>query len=407
MLSESHNQTAFGRRAVERVRQIDHHLTSRPVHVREDMAASRTPSTTDTPSILHRQNGLLTSLAPTQTQYSASMTGSLPPFKCLLEVADQSQQLHYMRAPSVGSEYVSVPLIGGESTLFSPPESVASPTPTPSRSVSPAMAKMALPISQGRRQSPAYRVEKSSKSTKSKNYSTAAKAQELENNRRIDAAQRPYKDGVRVLGSGHTTTFPRFDPMHIPYEAKRTKSVTGSSDPNTRHNMAQTHLRAEKGSQRMTLQRLLVGALGWRGEKLQTIVNARSSGTLYEEKESLKASTNLIAIAIIFMQKFFDEEGMQQLVAMLDLFEPEDVCPAEVVRDARDDEKLYKFKCDAARIGVLEEAHLPLGLKNIRSREELLDIVAQKLIPIANDFGKSALQEMFLRQPTREGRAML
>lgn len=171
--------------------------------------------------------------------------------------------------------------------------------------------------------------------------------------------------------------------------------------------MAQTHLRAEKGSQRMTLQRLLVGALGWRGQKLQTIVNARSSGTLYEEKESLKMSTNFIAVATIFMQKFFDEEGMQQLVAMIDLFEPEDVCPAEVVIDARDDEKTYKLKCDAAKIGVLEEAHLPLGLKNIRSREELLEIVQQKLMPIANKFGKSALQEMFLRQPTREGRAML
>jgi hypothetical protein len=374
------------------------------------MAASRTQSTTGSPSISRRQNGLLTSLALTQTQYPASMAGSLPPFKCLLEVADQSKQLHYMRSPSVGSEYIPAPLIGAESTLLSPPESVASPTPTPSRSVSPTMTKMALPVSQSNRQSPAYRVGKSTKSTKGKNYSMAAKAQELENQRRIDAAQRPYKEGVPVPGSEHITghhSFPRFNPMHVPCEVKRAKSVTGSSDPNTRHNMAQTHLRAEKGSQRMTLQRLLVGALGWRGQKLQTIVNARSSGTLYEEKESLKMSTNFIAVATIFMQKFFDEEGMQQLVAMIDLFEPEDVCPAEVVIDARDDEKTYKLKCDAAKIGVLEEAHLPLGLKNIRSREELLEIVQQKLMPIANKFGKSALQEMFLRQPTREGRAML
>jgi hypothetical protein len=374
------------------------------------MAASRTHSTTGVPSILHRQNGLPTSLAPTRTQYSAPMTGSLPSFKHLAEVADQSQQLQYMHAPSVDYDYIPVSLIGAESTLMSPPESIASLSPTPSRSVSPAMAKMALPVSRGKRQSPAYRVEKSTKSTKGKNYSTTAKAQDLENNRRLDAAQRPYKEGIRVPGSenisGHHS-FPRFDSTHVPCEAKRTKSVTGSSDPNTRHNMAQTHLRAEKGSQRMTLQRLLVGALGWRGQKLQTIVNAKSSGTLYEEKEFLKMSTNVIAAAIIFMQKFFDEEGMQQFVAMLNLFEPEDVCPAEVVRDARDDDKTYELKLQGARIGVVEEAHLPLGLKNIRSREELLGIVAQKLIPIANDFGKSALQEMFFRQPTRESRAML
>lgn len=171
--------------------------------------------------------------------------------------------------------------------------------------------------------------------------------------------------------------------------------------------MAQTHLRAEKGSYRMTLQRLLVSGLGWRGQKLQTVVNARSSGMLYEEKDLLEMSTNFISAAITIMQELFGEEGMQQLVAMVDQFQPEDVYPAEVVRDARDDDKTYKCKRDGARITVLEEAHLPLGLKNIRSRDELLDIVAQKLVPIANDFGKSALQEMFFRQPTRRGRAML
>jgi hypothetical protein len=357
--------------------------------------------------MLHRQNGLLTSLAPTQTQYPASITGSLPPFKCLLEVAGQSPQLQYMRAPSVGSEYIPVPLIEAESTLVSPPGSVGSPTPTPSRSVSPTMANMARPVSRGKRQSPAYRVEKSTKPTKGKNYSTMAKAQQLENNRRLNAAQRPYKEGVPVPGRGHTITFPRFDPMHIPCEAKRAKAVTGSSDPVTRHNMSQTHLRAEKGSYRMVLQRLLVSGLDWRGQKLQNVVNAKSSGMLYEEKDLLEMSTNFISVAIIIMQQLFGEEGMQHFVGMLDLFEPEDVFPAEVVRDARDDDKTYELKLQGARIGVLEEAHLPLGLKNIRSREELLDIVAQKLIPIASDFGKSALQEMFLRQPTREGRAML
>jgi hypothetical protein len=374
------------------------------------MAASRIQSPADVPSVLHRQNGLLTSLAPTQTRYSASMAGSLPPFSCLLEVAGQSPQLQYMRAPSVGSEYVPVPLIGAESTLVSPPESVVSPTPTPSGSVSPTTAKMALPVSRGKRQSPAYRVEKTTKSTKGNNYSTTAKAQQLENNRRLNAAQRPYKEGVRVPGneniSGHHS-FPRFDSTHVPCEAKRTKAVTGSSDPVTRHNMSQTHLRAEKGNYKMVLQRLLVSGLDWRGQKLQTVVNAKSSGMLYEEKDLLEMSTNFISVTIIIMQQLFGEEGMQQFVGMVDLFEPEDVYPAEVVRNAHDDDKTYELKLQGARIGVVEEVHLPLGLKNIRSREALLDVVAQKLIPIANDFGKSALQEMFLRQPFRQGRAML
>jgi hypothetical protein len=340
------------------------------------------------------------------------MTVSLPSFKHFAEVADQSQ-IRYMRAPSVGYEYIPVPLIGAQSTLVSPPESVASPTPTPSRSVSPVMAKTALPIRRAKRQSPTYRVEKTTKSGgKHKNYSATAKAQEIENNIRIDAIQQPYKAG-RVPGSGHTTgqvsghhSFPRFDFMHVQSEAKRAKSVTGSSDPNTRHNMAQTHLRAEKGGSRMTLQRLLVSGIGWKGRKLQTVVNARSSGMLYEEKDTLEGTINFNVVAIILLQELFDEDGMRELGTMLELFEPEYVGPAEVARDACDDDKTYELKCQGARIKVIEEAHLPLGLKHIRSRDELLEIVQQKLMPIATDFGKVALQDMFFRKP-RESRAML
>lgn len=364
---------------------------SRPVHVRDDMASSRMQPTTGAPSVLHHQNGLPTRLAPTT---------SLPSFKHLAEVAD----LQCMRAPSVGYDYVPVPLIRGESTLISPPESVISPTPTPSRSVSPIMAKTAPSASRAKKQSPSYRVEKTAKSPRRKNYSDTAKAQEIENNRRIEAAQRPYKDGVQVSAGHHS--FPRYDHMYAPCEAKRTKSATGSSDPNTRHNMAQTHLRAEKGSYRMVLQRLLVSSLHWRDAKLQTVVNAKSSGMVYEEKDLLRKCAQLSAICLILLQPLFDEDGMQDLCNMLDLFEPEDVGPAEVVRDERNDDKTYELKCQAARIQVIEEAHLPLGLKHIKSQDELLDVVQQKVMPIANDFGRSVLQEMFFREP-RENRARL
>lgn len=358
------------------------------------MASSRTQPTTGTHSFLHHQNGLPTRLAP---------TASLPSFKHLADVADQSNP-QYMRAPSVGYDYFPVPLIGAESTLISPPESVSSPTPTPSRSVSPIAGKPASSASRAKKQSPSYRVEKTTKSSKRKNYSDTAKAQEIENNRRIEAAQRPYKDGVPISVGHHS--FPRFDHTYAPCEAKRTKSATGSSDPNTRHNMAQTHLRAEKGSYRMVLQRLLVSSLDWRDGKLQTVVNAKSSGMVYEEKDLLRKCAQINALCLILLQSFFDEEGMQELCNMLDLFEPEDVGPAEVVRDERDDDKTYELKCQAARIQVIEEAHLPLGLKHIRSRDELLDVMQQKVMPIANDFGKSVLQEMFFCEP-REIRAML
>lgn len=358
------------------------------------MASSRTQPTTGTPSFLHQQNGLPTRLAP---------TASLPSFKHLAEVAGQAP-LQYMRAPSVGYDYIPAPVIGAESTLISPPESVASPTPTPSRSVSPVMAKPVPSASRAKKQSPSYRVKKTTKSSKRKNYSAAAKVQELDNNRRIEAAQRPYKGGVRVSVGNHS--FPRFDRVYAPCEAKRTKSATGSSDPNTRHNVAQTHLRAEKGGYRMGLQRLLLGPLHWRGLKMQTMVNAKSSGLLYEEKDILQGGTHFLSLSLIVMQKLFGEDGMQQLSTILDLFEPEDVSPAEVVRDERDDDKTYELKCQAAKIQVIEEAHLPLGLKHIRSRDELLDVMQQKVMPIANDFGKSVLQEMFFREP-REICAML
>mgnify|MGYP006953147199 CR=1 FL=1 len=108
----------------------------------------------------------------------------------------------------------------------------------------------------------------------------------------------------------------------------------------------------------------------------------------------------------MILQGLFGADGLQQLSTMLDLFEPEDVGPAEVVRDERDDDKTYELKLQRARIQVTAEAHLPLGLKNIRSRDELLEVVQQKLMPIANGFGKDVLQQMFFRNP-REGRAML
>lgn len=365
---------------------------SHPVHVRDDMASSRMQPTTGASSVLHHQNGLPTRLAPT-----------LPSFKHLAEVADQST-LQYLRAPSVGCDYFPVPLIGAESTLVSPPESVASPTPTPSRSVSPVAGRATQSASRSRRQNPSYRVGKTTKSSKRKNYSDPAKAQEIENNRRIEAAQRPYKEGVRMSVGHHP--FPYFDHKYAPCEAKRAKSSTGSSDPNTRHNMAQTHLRAEKGGYRMGLQRLLLGPFHWKGLKMQTVVNAKSSGLLYEEKDILQGGTHMVSFALIFMHRLFGQEGMQQLSTVLDLFEPEDVGPAEVVRDERDDDKTYELKCQAARIQVIEQAHLPLGLKHIRSRDELLDVMQHKVMPIANDFGKSVLQEMFFREP-RENRARL
>lgn len=365
---------------------------SRPVHVRDDMASSRAQPTTGTPSFLHNPNGLPTRLPPT-----------LPPFKYLAEVADQST-LQYLRAPSVGGDPILVPLVGVEPSLISPPESVASPSPTPSRSVSPIVARMTQPASRAKRQSPSYKVEKTTKPSKRKNYSVTAKAQEIENNRRIEAAQRPYKDGVPMSVGHHS--FPRFDHSYAPCEAKRTKSATGSSDPNIRHNMAQTHLRAEKGSYRMVLQRLLVNSLHWSDAKLQTVVNAKSSGMVFEELDLLRKCAQLNVVGLIFLQQLFDEEGMQELCNILDLFEPEDVGPVEVVRDERDDDKTYDLKCQAARIQVIAEAHLPLGLKHIRSQDELLDVMQQKIMPIANDFGKSVLQEMFFRKP-REIRAML
>ncbi|KAH0371278.1 hypothetical protein KCU65_g2034, partial [Aureobasidium melanogenum] len=410
MIYESQNQTALRRRAVNRIEQVSGHLLSRPVYAREDMAVTRMQPTTSVPSTLHHQVARPTGMMPNPDHSPASGHVSLPSFRKLAEVADQSN-LQYMRAPSLGCEYVPAPIIMNESSYATPPESIAAPTP--SRSVSPAMPQMVLPIRRAKKSSPSYRVEKKTKSAKRKDYSEMARAQELENNRRIDEAQRPYKEGAQApfnsyLMSGGNSNghrpFPRFDRTHVPREAKRAKSATGSSDPNTRHNVAQTHLRAEKGGSRMVLQRLLVSSLGWRGHRLQTVVNAKSSGMLYEEKDLLQASTQFNSLAIFLMQELFGT-GMQQLGGVLDFFEPEDVQPADVVRDPRDDDRTYDLKCQAARIQVIEEAHLPLGLKNVRSRDELLHIVEQKLMPIATDYGKVALQQMFFCKP-REGRAM-
>ncbi|KAG9688520.1 hypothetical protein KCU95_g11776, partial [Aureobasidium melanogenum] len=416
MIYESHNQNALRRRALNRVEQVSGHLLSRPVYAREDMAVTRTQPATSTPSILHHQVALPTRMIPSPDHSPASAAVSLPSFRHFAEVADQSN-LQYVRAPSLGCEYVPVPIIRKQSSYVSPPESVAAPSPTPSRSVSPTIPQMVLPIRRAKKPSPSYRVEKKTKSAKRKDYSVTARAQECENNRRIDEAQRPYKDGVQAPVNGYLMSggnpnhvnghrsFPGFDRTHVPREAKRAKSVTGSSDPSTRHNVAQTHLRAEKGGSRMVLQRLLVGALGWRGHRLQTVVNAKSSGMLYEEKDLLQASTQFNALAIIIMQELFGTRGMQQLGGILDFFDPEDVQPADVMRDPRDDDRTYNLKCQAARIQVIEEAHLPLGLKNVRSRDELLHIIEQKLMPIASDYGRIALQQMFFCKP-RDARAM-
>ncbi|KAG9584704.1 hypothetical protein KCU86_g12703, partial [Aureobasidium melanogenum] len=276
MIYEPHNQNALRRRALNRVEQISGHLLSRPVYAREDMAVTRTQPATGTSSFLHHhQNGPPTMMVPSPDHSPASAAVSLPSFRHFADIADQSN-LQYMRAPSLGCEYVPVPIIRKEYSYVSPPESVAAPSPTPSRSVSPSMPQTVLPIRRAKKTSPSYRVEKKTKSAKRKDYSVTARAQECENNRRVDEAQRPYKESIQAPVNGYlmpdgnsnhvnaNRLFPRFDRTHVPRESKRARSVTGSSDPNTRHNVAQTHLRAEKGGSRMVLQRLLVGGLGWR-----------------------------------------------------------------------------------------------------------------------------------------------
>ncbi|KAI5198121.1 hypothetical protein E4T39_06951 [Aureobasidium subglaciale] len=401
MADRLHNHTTVSRRAVDRAGQVNDHFMPRGVQAREHMVSSQAHPTANTALMPHHQNALPSIPPTTSWQSPAPMSVTLPSFKHLAEMADRST-LQYMHAPSISCDYITVPLIKSESMYISRPESLASSTP--SRSISPVMLKTAIPSNKtAKRQSPPCRVEKRSKSTKRQGWTLKAEAQDQANNQRLDEIQRAFRDGTHVpLLSGaipadasKTQVFPRFDHAHATRENERVKIQTGSSDGNNRHNLAQTHLRAEKGDSRMKIQRLLVNGIGWRGKKLQTKVNARSSGMLYEEKELLQAETQLNSLSTIILKKLFGPEGMPQIGGLVHLFEPEDVQPAEVVRSPLDDDRTYEFKQQAARIEVIAEAADPLGLKHIHSEEQLNDIVRQNLLPIANPRGKAFLQEAF------------
>ncbi|KAI5235113.1 hypothetical protein E4T43_09492 [Aureobasidium subglaciale] len=389
------------RRATDRAGQVNDHFMARDVQARQHMSLSQARPTASTTFRPHRQDPLPARPTSTLWQSPAPMTVTLPSFRHLAETADGST-LQYMRAPSIGCDYIPAPLIKTESMYVSPPESIASPTP--SASISPAIRKATLPSNKAaKRQSPPCRVEKRTKWTKRQGWTLKAEAQDQANNQRLGKIQRAFRNGTQVpLLSGavpadasKTQIFPRFDHARATRENERVMIQTGSSDGNNRHNLAQTHLRAEKGDSKVKLQRLLVNSIGWRGKKLQTKVNARSSGMLYEEKELLQANTQYNALNTILMQKLFGSEGMRQLGAHLDVFEPEDVQPAEVLRSPLDDDKTYEFKQQAARIEVIAEAGDPLGLKHIHSEEQLNDIVRQKLLPLANPHGQAFLQQAF------------
>ncbi|KAI5208372.1 hypothetical protein AUEXF2481DRAFT_6089 [Aureobasidium subglaciale EXF-2481] len=401
MVVQLHNHTNVRRRATDRAGQVNDHFMARDVQARQHMSLSQARPTASTTLRPHRQDQLPARPTSTPWQSPAPMTVTLPSFKHLAETADRST-LQYTRAPSIGFDYIPVPLIKTESMYVSPPESIASPTP--SASISPAIRKATLPSNKAaKRQSPPRMVEKRSKCTKRQGWTLKAEAQDQANNQRLDEIQRAFRDGTQVplisgavpADAGKTQIFPRFDHARATRENERVKIQTGSSDGNNRHNLAQTHLRAEKGDSKMKLQRLLVNGIGWRGKKLQTKVNARSSGMLYEEKELLQADTQYNALNTIVMQKLFGPEGMRQLGALLDLFEPDDVQPAEVLRSTLDDDKTYEFKQQAARIEVIAEAGDPLGLKHIHSEEQLNGIVRQRLLPLANPLGKAFLQQAF------------
>ncbi|TIA31423.1 hypothetical protein D6C78_08946 [Aureobasidium pullulans] len=402
MAPQVHNHTAATQTARNRVEHFSNHLPPYPVQARHNVIGSQIQHVVGSPAMLHHQTGLPPRQAPTPWHSPAHATVSLPPFSCFAEVADQSN-LHYMRSPSVGSEYIPVPLIKMESTYNSPPESVVSLSR--SGSVSPTISAATLSsCNTTKRRAPLpsrSRIEKKTKCTKRKDMSAMAEALDESINRRVDEVHRPYRDG-NMPGTASSRvnasqSFPRFDHAHIPRGAKRAKSTTGSSDPSTRHNVAQTYLRAEKGGSRMTLQRLLVNGINWRGQKLQTKVNARSSGMLYEEKELLQASTQFNAFAILILQQLFGPEGMQHIGSILECFEPEEVHPMQVARDPQDDDKTYEFKRQAARVEVIAEASQPLGLKNVQSMDELLHIIEEKVMPIANNIGKQVLHQMCYR----------
>lgn len=188
---------------------------------------------------------------------------------------------------------------------------------------------------------------------------------------------------------------------HHPRDIKRALTATGRSDPQQRHNVAQTYLRGEKGSHLLTSQRLLFGVFGWRGGKLQTKVNARSSGLLYEGKDLTQACNNLMYLCSVLLEVLFDEEGLQKLGEKLSLFEPEEVRPEAVIRDKEDDDKTYEFKQHGARVKVMEEVMEPLGLKGAQTMDEVCALIREHIIPLANADGKKIFQKKFCNERSK------
>lgn len=338
---------------------------------------------------------------------SIAAATQLPPCSDLARLAD-THSLEYMRAPSVKCEYVPVPLVKTEPVcssydLHAGPLMLESPiSPASSMSVSPTLAMACLPVNRvNKRQAKSRRSsgqldghDTKPRAVKRRNMSLVAETLDMAMNEQLDDIHALYKDSNRSSRASRAQRFPRYSLRQHPRENKRTIASTSCSDKNERHNVAQTYLRSEKGSGRMTLERLLVGCGGCRDGKLQTKVNARSSGLVFEEKGLLRSSIQMHSLSFIILQELFGSEGMQQLGKVCHMFEPEEVRPATVFRDPQDDDKTYDFKCQQAKVDVIAAASEPLGLKRARSQEELLDMIREHVMPLANPMGKQVFQQM-------------
>jgi hypothetical protein len=396
VLTKQRYQNADTRRAVDRMTRFSEHLTRSPLQAQEILPQTHTPvpfeTTLPSRSIMYTNSHDHTPL-PTP----ASTPTCLPSFKYMAQAAAGE----FVPNLPATYDYMSAPFVKVESAYSSPPESVASLSPSPawSSAVLPSSSRTAR-----RRSSPlsnhavsSSRVEKKTKGTKRKDMSMSAEALDNEINARIDEIQRPYRGGnqtMKPVAPPQSYGFPRFGYIQQPYESKRARTASGSCDANQRHNDAQTHLRSEKGSNKMTLQRLLVSGFKWIGDKLQTKVNARSSGMLYEEKELLQANSQVISLCTIIMQELFTPEGMHELGGKLHLFEPEEVRPQVPIREPQDDDKTYEFKCQMAKIEVIAEATQPLRLKSVQSERDLANVFMEHLMPLANPVGQMVFQKM-------------
>lgn len=148
-----------------------------------------------------------------------------------------------------------------------------------------------------------------------------------------------------------------------------------SSLPNVVHNEGQKRLRNHQARHLLGSQRVLVGTLGWSGNKPQSSGNAKASGLIYQTKDTMEAMNNFGGLSIIMLKVFIKPENLCLLGPRLRFFRLQ---PTDIITDAD-------------RKQAIADALHPVELEEVRSIADEVYLLQTYILPLAREEMKDCL----------------